>query len=131
MSNHHEVSLVKFVNVIYTSTPLDDNMHCNIHPGGCGWALNYGRCCKVDAGECQLIKGRIWNVAVREMSAVDDKHNITLGCKIGVVRVLYNQLHLVGNRTGMITSISHKPEKKSNTQNLQNMCGGTAILTFF
>ena len=131
MSNHPETSLVKYVNVIFISTTLDKNMSCNIHPGGCGWALNYGRPVMVDAGECQLIKGRIWNVAVREMSAVDDKHNITLGCKIGIVRVLYNQLHLVGNRTGMITSISHKPEKKSNTQNLQNACGGTAIMTFF
>eukprot|EP00956_Cyclotella_meneghiniana_P015092 scaffold22873_cov44-Cyclotella_meneghiniana.AAC.4 len=82
MSSHPEVAMVKYVNVIFISTPLDDNMSCNIHPGGCGWALNYGRPVKVDAGECQLIKGRIWNVAVREMSGLDEKHNITLGCKI-------------------------------------------------
>eukprot|EP00956_Cyclotella_meneghiniana_P017956 scaffold29650_cov44-Cyclotella_meneghiniana.AAC.1 len=132
MSSHPEVAMVKYVNVIFISTPLDTNMSCKIHPGGCGWALNYGRPVKVDAGECQLIKGRIWNVAVREFSGVDEKHNVTLGCKVGIVRVLYNQLHLVANRSGIITHISHKPKDKTSvTINLQNMCCGTAVLTFF
>ena len=124
--------MVKYANVLFISQPdLDQNMKCNSHPGGCGWSLEDGDICRVDAGECQLIKGRIWNVAVRAVYDPDDKGNIQLGCKVGIVRVLYNQLHLVANRTGTITMLCHGPNKKSNTQNLQNMCGGTARLVFY
>eukprot|EP00956_Cyclotella_meneghiniana_P036904 scaffold132185_cov61-Cyclotella_meneghiniana.AAC.1 len=131
MTHLAEVRMVKFANVLFISQPQDENMKCNRHPGGCGWDLAENDICRVDAGECQLIKGRIWNVAVRALYDADEKGNIQLGCKVGIVRVLYNQLHLVANRTGTITMLCHGPNKKSSTINLQNMCGGTARLVFY
>ena len=131
MTEHAEVRMVKYANVLFISQWQDENMKCKQHTGGCGWDLSEGDICRVDAGECQLIKGRIWNVAVRALYDPDEKGNIQLGCKVGIVRVLYNQLHLVANRTGTISMLCHGPNKKSCTQNLQNMCGGTARLVFY
>lgn len=131
MIHRPEVKLVRYVNVIFISNPLDDNMSCVIHQKGCGQHLKLNDLCKVDAGECQLIKGRLWNVAVRHVGDPDNKNNMQLGCKVGIVRVMYDQLHLGGNRFGIISMIAHCPNKNSTTQNLQNMCYGTATLVFF
>lgn len=130
MNDHPQVKLVKYVNVIFTTHPLDDNMRCGEHRDGCGRQLVEGDICKVDAGECQLIKGRVWNVAVKWVDPPDEKDNIKTSCKVGIVRVMYDQLHLVGNRHGMISTVAQGPVKNSTTQNLQNMCRGVAKLVF-
>ena len=108
--------------------PQDDNGKCDLHPKGCGRPIENGTWCKVDAAECQLLKGRIWQVSVRAF----DK-NGELGCKIGVTRVLWYDLQLVGNRIGVITDRERCPddmEELPTTVKLYTHCHGCATLKF-
>eukprot|EP00956_Cyclotella_meneghiniana_P029926 scaffold74123_cov36-Cyclotella_meneghiniana.AAC.1 len=50
----------KKVYVIFMDKPQDANGRCTEHKAGCGVDVNDGCLCKVDATECQLIKGMVW-----------------------------------------------------------------------
>ena len=112
--------------------PQDDNGKCDDHPKGCGKVIEDGTWCKVDAAECQLLKGRIWQVSVRRFD-----NNGNLGCKIGITRVLWYDLQLVGNRIGVIRDrekcpdhIVKNPGKLPTTVQLHTHCFGVATLYF-
>ena len=112
--------------------PQDVNGTCDDHPKGCGKVVENGTWCKVDAAECQLLKGRIWQVSVRRF---DYKGN--LGCKIGITRVLWYDLQLVGNRIGVLGDrekcpdhVLKAPGKLPATVQLHTHCFGVATLYF-
>ena len=112
--------------------PQDDNGKCDDHPKGCRKVIENGTWCKFDAAECQLLKGRIWQVSVRRF---DDKGN--LGCKIGITRVLWYDLQLVGNRIGVLGDrekcpdhVLKAPGKLPATVQLHTHCFGVATLYF-
>ena len=127
-SSLSEVQMVKYVNVLFIHKPIDDNMRCQLHPKGCGSDLQLGENCIVDAGECQLVMGRVWNVAVR--ARVAGKDGLRMDCKVGIVRCRYDQLHLIGNRSGIITKIEPSNHGKTTTQSIRSICHGYAVLTF-
>lgn len=127
-SSLSDVQMVKYVNVLFINKPIDDNMRCEHHPNGCGFDLKHGENCIVDAGECQLVMGRVWNVAVR--ARVVGKDGLRMDCKVGIVRCRFDQLHLIGNRSGIITKMEPSNHGKTTTQSLRSTCHGYAVLTF-
>ena len=108
--------------------PQDNNGRCTEHKAGCGVDVNDGCLCKVDARECQLIKGMVWQVSVRR---IDSKGIVQ--CKIGVTRVLWYDLKLVGNRIVVIANRNKFPDgqkKLPSTTHVNTYCGGCAELVF-
>lgn len=92
----------------YIGTPVDVNMKCNIHPQGCGRHINLGDLAFIDGSEVTFHRGQVL-IAVRRLSSEGYR-----SCKIGLVNVLCDQLHLVGNRIGIIVKIQHSYESGSN-----------------
>jgi hypothetical protein len=54
----------------------------------------------VDASECELVNRRIYCIAARCVNR--DRHK---SCKVGYVKALFNQEHLVGHRVGIVPKI--------------------------
>ena len=86
--------------VLFISTPCDINMCCPQHKNGCGNYLRVGDVVFVDGAEMEMIKSQIVNFAVRKLS--DKGHRL---CKIGIMRCIFCQCHLIGNRVGRVTKI--------------------------
>ena len=108
--------------------PQDKNGKCTLHKDGCGIHVKDGVLCKVDARECQLVKGMIWQVSV---CMIDSKGIVQ--CKIGVTRILWYDLKLVGNRIGVIVNRNKIPKgqvKLPSTTRVNTHCGGCAELRF-
>jgi hypothetical protein len=56
---------------------------------------------------CYLIQGLYWLVAVRHYDRTSGEYR----CKIGWMKCLYNQLHLIGNRIAIIKSVRYDDYK--------------------
>ena len=90
------------VPICYINAVPDTNCACSKHEHGCGSELTVGQVCFVDASECMFIGG-IWLASVRILD-----ESARPSCKVGYVKTLPDQLHLVGNRVGIICRIEVK-----------------------
>ena len=104
-------------------------MKCDQHKNGCGRTLKTCMTVVVDATECELVEGKIYYIAARVVT--DDARK---SCKIGIVKCLFDQVHLFAHRVGIVTEI-HCPDKNQSTTKrpayiARNKCFGTATLKF-
>jgi hypothetical protein len=81
-------------------------MKCEVHEEGCGAYLQVGNLCYIDGSECTFIEAHYF-IAVRLLN-----HLGLRSCKVGYVKVLCNQLHLLCNRIGVVSSILAKRDDK-------------------
>jgi hypothetical protein len=93
---------VEEVPICYINAVPDTNCACSKHEQGYGSELTVGQVCFVDASECMFIGG-IWLASVRTLD-----ESARPSCKVGYVKTLPDQLHLVGNRVGIICRIEVK-----------------------
>ena len=77
-------------------------MKCDEHEEGCGAYLQVGNLCYIDGSECTFIEGHFF-IAVRLLN-----HLGLRTCKVGYAKVLCNQVHLLCNRIGVVSSIFAK-----------------------
>jgi hypothetical protein len=73
---------------------------CDKHPTGCGRSLRENNIVKVDTSHCLLLHNCIWAVPVKVW------HGSGFGCVVGFVKVLFDQLDLVGNRVAIVKRIN-------------------------
>ena len=92
--------------VCYINKPLDPNMKCAMHNRGCGAYLQVGDICYIDGSECTFIDGHYF-ISVRLLN-----HLGLRTCKVGYVKVLCNQVHLLCNRIGVVSSMFAKRDNK-------------------
>ena len=93
---------------------------------GCGFGVEEGSLVVVDASECELVHGRIWYIAARTVTKEGQK-----SCKVGYVKCLFNQVHLVAYRVGIVTEIKHgKQYKITDTLNFKDVCQSVAKIKF-
>jgi hypothetical protein len=92
--------------VCYINKPLDPNMKCAMHNRGCGAYLQVGNICYIDGSECTFIEGHYF-ISVRLLN-----HLGLRTCKVGYVKVLCNQVHLLCNRIGVVSSMFAKHDNK-------------------
>eukprot|EP00956_Cyclotella_meneghiniana_P036427 scaffold125722_cov23-Cyclotella_meneghiniana.AAC.3 len=69
----------KKVYVIFMDKPQDKNGECTTHKGGCGVHVNDGCLCKVDARECQLVKGMVWQLVGNRIVVIVNRNKIPEG----------------------------------------------------
>ena len=104
--------------VCFVDLPLDHTHQCSLHPVCCGTQLlKPGQCVMVCGRECELVKGKVWYVAVR----IVDSFGV-VGCKVGIVKVLADQLHTVCNRQGTVSQILRRDykNKEANVTKIWN-----------
>ena len=126
------VRMVRSCHICYVDKPLDDNMMCEAHPDGCGKALEVHDIVVCDASECELVEGKIYYIAARMVVTIEDNGKVDTrkGCKVGIIKCLFNQLHLFAHRVGLVVSIERQDEVKTLTQNMRNHCCTVAKLSF-
>jgi hypothetical protein len=73
---------------------------CDKHKTGCGRSLRVNNIVKVDTSHCLLLHNCIWVVPVKVW------HGSGFGCVVGFVKVLFDQLDLVGNRVAVVKRIN-------------------------
>ena len=107
---HFDLSLqvrkVIIAPVCYINKPLDTNMKCKEHKEGCGAYLQVGNLCYIDGSECTFVEGH-YLISVRLLN-----HLGLRTCKVGYAKVLCNQVHLLCNRVGVVSSIFAKRDGK-------------------
>lgn len=94
-----QVRRVTFACVCFLHKPPDETCKCAKHPQGCGTTVAPGSTVFIDASHCIFQEG-IWLVSVRLLNKVGHRT-----CKIGYLKVLLNQIHLFGNRIGVINEV--------------------------
>ena len=126
------VRIVRRCHICYLDKPFDTNMCCDKHTDGCGKSLVMGTPVVCDATECELIEGKIYYIAARTVRIVDEdgERESRKGCKVGVVKCLFNQLHLFAHRVGLVVRIMKQDTEKSKTQYMRNHCCSVAEITF-
>ena len=80
---------------------------------GCGRFLKLNDIVKIDAMDCFLIRGVIWAVSVKKLNPDDGK----LGCNVGYIKCLANQLHIFANRIGYVKTINADEENYETQKN--------------
>ena len=107
---HFDLSLqvrkVIIAPVCYINKPLDTNMKCKEHKEGCGAYLQVGNLCYIDGSECTFVEGH-YLISVRLLN-----HLGLRTCKVGYAKVLCNQVHLLCNHVGVVSSIFAKRDGK-------------------
>jgi hypothetical protein len=73
---------------------------CKKHPYGCGRSLRVSNIVKVDTSHCLLLNNIIWVVPVKVWNGAG------FGCIVGFVKVIFDQLDLVGNRLAVVKRIN-------------------------
>ena len=81
-------------------------MKCAMHNRGCGAYLQVGNICYIDGSECTFIEGHYF-ISVRLLN-----HLGLRTCKVGYVKVLCNQVYLLCNRIGVVSSMFAKRDNK-------------------
>lgn len=81
-------------------------MKCEVHKRGCGAFLQVGDLCYIDGSECTFIEGH-YLISVRLLN-----HLGLRTCKVGYVKVLCNQVYLLCNRIGVVSSIFARRDGK-------------------
>jgi hypothetical protein len=98
--------------ICYIGKPVHDDMVCSEHPRGCGKSLVPGERVMVNAGQCLYYLCTQF-VSVRRLNG---KGECT--CKVGYVKVLPDQVRLVGNRYGVIDSVHRRTGYEINVTTL-------------
>jgi hypothetical protein len=83
----------------YIGHPVDNNMTCKLHPDGCGKYIKVGGLGFVDASEATFHRGHYF-VSIRALNSLGERT-----CKVGLLNVLCDQMHVFGNRIGVFTKI--------------------------
>jgi hypothetical protein len=78
------------------------NMKCRAHPNGCGFEIKVGMMVFVNGGVA-LFHNCQWYVSVQIMDS-----DGVCGCKIGYMKALPDEMNLICNRVGVISSIHHR-----------------------
>ena len=86
------------------SAPHED-MKCRSHPNGCGLHIQVGMIVFVNGASCLFHKCQ-WYVPVNIL----DSDGVRT-CKIGYMKVLPDDLNLICNRVGVISSIHHRTDE--------------------
>ena len=123
---NNQVRMMDYAWVCFLKNPIDENMTCADHINGCGFGVEEGSLVVVDASECELVHGRIWYIAARTVTKEGQK-----SCKVGYVKCLFNQVHLVAHRVGIVIEIKHgKQYKITDTLNFKDVCQSVAKIKF-
>ena len=125
--------MVNYAYVCFIDKPVDENMQCTLHNDEspvyrhCGAVVRMGMPILIDATECELVDGYVYYIAARLITTSGRK-----GCKVGIVKCLFNQVHLFAHRVGYVTKILHPEEnaEKTRTIHARNKCHGLARIVF-
>ena len=102
---------------------------CSSHPAGCGPHLELGQDVLVYGPNIRHLVGGVYRIGCHVLLP-----GRRIGCKVGYVRVMYEQLHLFVNRVGTVTYIAPEPSTKRGGKAydaLYKECVGYCHLSFF
>ena len=92
----------------YISRPINDLFRCEIHPDGCGRHLKPGALVLIDGSSCYYKDGQ-WLITASSVNVVgdpkDDSCGLRRSCRVGLVKVLCNQVNLFANRYAIVTKL--------------------------
>ena len=77
-----------------------DMMKCPMHPYGCGKSLTREQTVIIWGEDCQRVRGNVLYTGVWMLD-----HNLTICCKVGVVKMVPYQTEYFHNRVGIVSEI--------------------------
>ena len=103
-----------------------DGQKCRKHEK-CGLHLKVDDYVWIDGSNCHLVANCIWYVGVKKMVG------LRKGCKVGVIKVFWNQLEPLVNRLACVTRVDHNSfignnKDKKGSENIKEYCGTMASI---
>lgn len=84
----------------------DYRFRCPLHPDGCGASLSLGDVVVVNTTLC-IFHSASWMIPVTKLDSVG-----AMTCTVGYIKVLCDQISLVGNRVGVVARMQFMKEPK-------------------
>jgi hypothetical protein len=117
-----QVRMVKCAYVSFIDKPVDENMQCTLHnennPLHKHWGaiLRKGMSILVDATECELVDGYVYYMAARVLTTTGRK-----GCKVGIVKCLFDQVEYFAHRSPCGLCYQNSTFRQTNATVLQGL----------